>query len=151
MITLSDIQTAIAAKLTKYGHTVVANEVAQGYTKPAFFIDVLPVSVSKQNKNYETVTVGIELTYHPEIETREEMLAMSERLKDIFFYDSIPVKDRFLSADEITFDTDKITLTAYFEISFMQETGTKETEYPKMKTLHTEVNKHFTSSRTQMP
>ncbi|MCK9479703.1 MAG: hypothetical protein M0R40_09455 [Firmicutes bacterium] len=146
MITLSDIQTAIAAKLTKYGHTVVANEVSQGYTKPAFFIDVLPVSVSKQNKNYETVTVGIELTYHSEIETREEMLAMSERLKDIFFYDSIPVKDRFLSADEITFDTDKITLTAYFEISFMQETGTKETEYPKMKQLNVEVKSSYGTS-----
>ncbi|MDP4117586.1 MAG: hypothetical protein Q8873_00135 [Bacillota bacterium] len=142
MITLQDIQTAVAAKLIKNGYTVTANEVTQGFNKPTFFIDVLPVSAQLQGKFYEMVTVSVEITYHPEIETREELLRISEQMKQFFLYESVPVCDRFLSTDEMVFDTDKSALTAYFELEFMQETNITEKEYPKMKQLQTEVKQN---------
>ena len=137
MITLQDLQSAVAARLIKYGHTVTANEVTQGFNKPTFFIDVLPVSTQSQGKFYQTITVSVELAYHPETETREELLRISEILKDIFLYSSFPVNDRFLSADEIVFDIDNSALIAYFELTYMQETNTNITdkEYPKMEHL----------------
>jgi hypothetical protein len=142
MIELKDIQTAIAEKLRKNNYTVTANEVTQGFARPTFFVDVLPVSTALQGKAYEVVTVSVELTYYPEIETREEIVRMAENIKQLFLYESIPVNDRFLSIDEIIFDNENSTLFAYFELTFMQETNITEKEYPKMKNLHTEVKQN---------
>ena len=63
MITLKDIQTAVADMLKKNGYTVTANEVTQGFAAD-IFVDV-PVSTALQGKAYEMVTVSVELTYFP--------------------------------------------------------------------------------------
>ncbi len=70
------------------------------------------------------------------METKEELIVNAEKLKNIFLYTPIKVKDRFLSVNEITFDSDKSILTAYFEFEFLQETNTKTVSLPKMKTLN---------------
>ncbi len=136
MITIKDIQTAVSKLLTKNKYSVIASEVKEGFQKPACFIDVFPVSVAAENKFYELVTLGIEITYHPSMETKEELILNAEKLKNIFLYTPIKVKDRFLSVNEITFDSDKSALTAYFELEFLQETNTKTVSLPKIKTLN---------------
>jgi hypothetical protein len=45
------------------------------------------------------------------------------------------VKDRFLSVNEVIFDTDKAALVTYFEIEFYQETKADAEEIPKMENL----------------
>ena len=142
MIELKDIQPAIADVLKKNSYTVTASEVEQGFQKPTFFVDVLPVSVQIQNKYSELVTVSVELSYHPLVETREHLVEVSDSIKNMFLYTPILVCDRFLSADEILFDTDRSALVTYFELTFMQETNITEKEYPKMKNLHTEVKQN---------
>ena len=151
MITIYDIQTAIATKLIAGGYTVTASEVEQGFTKPTFFVDVLPVSVQIQNKYSELVTVSVELSYHPLTETREHLVEVSKSTKNMFLYTPIPVCDRFLSVDEILFDTDKSTLITYFELEFMQETNITEKEYPKMKNLQTEVTQNYGTATNNNP
>ena len=94
------------------------------------------MSVAAENKFYELVTLGIEISYHPLMETKEELIVNAEKLKNIFLYTPIKVKDRFLSVNEITFDSDKSVLIAYFELEFLQETNTKTVSLPKMKTLN---------------
>ncbi len=136
MITIKDIQTAVSKLLTKNKYSVIASEVKEGFQKPACFIDVFPVSVAAENKFYELVTLGIEISYHPLMETKEELILNAEKLKNIFLYTPIKVKDRFLSVNEITFDSDKSALIAYFELEFLQETNTKTASIPKMKTLN---------------
>ena len=136
MITVKDIQTAVSKLLTKNKYSVIASEVKEGFQKPACFIDVFPVSVAAENKFYELVTLGIEISYHPSMETKEELVVNAEKLKNIFLYTPIKVKDRFLSVNEITFDSDKSVLTTYFELEFLQETNTKTVSLPKMKTLN---------------
>ena len=136
MITIKDIQTAVSKLLTKNKFSVIASEVKEGFQRPACFIEVFPVSVAVENKFYELVTLGIEITYHPSMETKEELILNVEKLKNIFLYTPIKVKDRFLSVNEITFDSDKSALTAYFELEFLQETNTKTVSLPKMKTLN---------------
>ena len=136
MITIKDIQTAVSKLLTKNKYSVIASEVKEGFQKPACFIEVFPVSVAAENKFYELVTLGIEISYHPLMETKEELIINAEKLKNIFLYTPIKVKDRFLSVNEITFDSDKSALTTYFELEFLQETNTKTVSMPKMKTLN---------------
>lgn len=139
MITIKDIQTAVSKLLTKNKYSVIASEVKEGFQKPACFIEVFPVSVVAENKFYELVTLGIEISYHPSMETKEELIINAEKLKNIFLYTPIKVKDRFLSVNEITFDSDKSVLTAYFELEFLQETNTKTASMPKMRELQERV------------
>lgn len=136
MITIKDIQTAVSKLLTKNKFSVIASEIKEGFQKPTCFIEVFPVSVVAENKFYELVTLGIEISYRPLMETKEELIINAEKLKNIFLYTPIKVKDRFLSVNEITFDSDKSVLIAYFELEFLQETNTKTVSLPKMKTLN---------------
>ena len=147
MITIKDMQTAVSKLLTKNKYSVIASEVKEGFQKPACFIEVLPVSVAMENKFYELVTLGIEISYHPSMETKEELILNAEKLKNIFLYTPIKVKDRFLSVNEITFDSDKSILTAYFELEFLQEINTKTVSMPKMRELQERVvaDSHGTS------
>ena len=136
MITIKDIQTAVSKLLKKNKYSVIAAEVKEGFTKPACFIEVLPVGIEVQNKFSELVTISVEISYYPLCETKEELITNSEKLKNIFLYTPIKVKDRFLSVNEITFDSDKSVLIAYCELEFLQETKQNTTRLPKMKTLN---------------
>ena len=139
MITIKDIQTAVSKLLTKNKYSVIASEVKEGFQKPACFVDVMPVSVVTENKFYELVTLGVEISYHPAMETKEELISNAENMKNIFLYTPIKVADRYLSVNEITFDSDKSVLITYFELEFLQETNTKSAAMPKMKTLNERV------------
>lgn len=150
MIEIKDIQTAAAGILQENGYSVVASEVQEGFERPVCFIEVLPVSVTLENRFTELVTVGVEISYHPETETREELITNAENIKRIFLYAPLAVKDRFLSVNEITFDADKSALIAYFELEYLQETQTTDETLPKMKNLNERVvtESYGTSSNT---
>ena len=139
MITIKDMQSAVSKLLQKNGYSVIAAEVKEGFTKPACFVDVMPVSVTPENKFYELVTMGVEISYHPAMETKEELIVNAEKMKNTFLYTPLKVKDRYLSVNEVTFDTDKSALITYFEREFIQETNIKSAIQPKMKTLQERV------------
>lgn len=150
MITIQDVQAAVVAVLLDNGYRAVAAEVQEGFEKPACFVEVLPVSAAMENQFSERVTVGIEIAYHPAAETREELTANAEKLKYIFLYTPLAVKDRFLSVNEITFDAEKSALITYFELEYLQETEIAEKTLPKMENLNERVamKSHGTSSNT---
>lgn len=139
MIDLKDIQTAVAKLLKKNDYSVIASEVKEGFSKPACFIEVIPVNVAVQNQFSELVTDSVEISYFPAIETKEEIINTAEDFKKIFLTTPLKVGDRYLSINEITFDADKSTLLAYFELEFLQETNRKTTKTPKMKSLNESV------------
>ena len=150
MITIKDIQAAVSAVLQIGGFSVIASEVQEGFERPACFIEVLPVSVTLENQFTEIVTNSVEITYHPAIETREELIEIAGKLKRLFLYTPLQVQDRFLSINEMTFDADKSTLIAYFELEYLQETETTEETLPKMENLQERVatQSYGTSSNT---
>lgn len=147
MITIKDIQTAVGKTLTANGYTVIASEVKEGFDKPACFVDVFPVNTSVETDVREFVTDSVEISYHPAIETREELIENAEKFKNIFLYSPIEINNRFLSVNEISFDADKTVLKAYFELEFYQETDTEIKKYPLMEELEESVvtNNHGTS------
>lgn len=150
MITLQDIQAAVGSVLQQNGYSVIASEVQEGFEKPACFIEVLPVSVTLEKQFTEIVTNSVEITYHPAIETREDLIETAGKLKRLFLYTPLQVQDRFLSVNEMTFDADKSTLIAYFELEYLQETETTEETLPKMENLQERVvtQSYGTSSNT---
>lgn len=139
MITLQDIQTAVAKLLKKNDYSVIASEVKEGFSKPACFIEVMPVNVTIENQFSELVTNSVEISYFPAIETKEELIKTAEDFKKIFLYTPLKVKDRYLSINEITFDADKSSLLSYFTIEFLQETTINATRVPKMRILKESV------------
>lgn len=139
MIELIDIQTSVGKVLQANDYTVIASEVKEGFSKPCCFIEVMPESVAVENKYSELVTVSVEITYIPEIETKEEIIQTAEAFKNIFLYTPIKVKDRFLSVNELIFDTDKAALVTNFELEFYQETEMEAEEFPKMEKLNERV------------
>ena len=83
MITIKDIQSAVSKLLQKNGYSVIASEVKEGFTKPACFVDVMPVSVEIENKYSELLTVSVEISYHPAAETKEELIVNAEKLSQL--------------------------------------------------------------------
>lgn len=136
MITIKDIQTSISKLLVKNKYVAFASEIKEGFSKPACFVEVMPVSVKTESKFCELVTLGVEISYHPLTETKEELIANADKMKNIFLYTPIKVDDRYLSVNEISFDSDKSALITYFEIEYLQEAKQKNTNTPKMKILN---------------
>lgn len=135
MITIQELQSAITKVLTDNGNTVTANEIDDGFQKPTFFIDLFTNGTEIQNQFSELVNVGAQLKYVPEIETREECILKSEQIKSMLLNAPLPVSDRFLSIDDITFDLDNSNLIAYFELEFLQERNMPQKEYEKIKSI----------------
>lgn len=81
----------------------------------------------------------MEITYFPETETKEELLNTAQKFKETFLYKPIKVKDRFLSANEITFDVDKSALVCFFELEFIQETNASSSVKDVMENLKERV------------
>lgn len=139
MIKIIDIETAVSGVLKCKGFDVFASEVKEGYKRPCCFIEVLPVSVTLENPYSEIVTDSVEITYFPETETKEELLNTAQKFKETFLYKPIKVKDRFLSANEITFDVDKSALVCFFELEFIQETNASSSVKEVMENLNERV------------
>ena len=148
MITLKDIETAVAERLKSAGFTVTAAEVVEGFDKPTFFIDIFQNSVKAENPFMEFVNVGVELRYFPATETREALVVMADELRDLLTATSLAVGDRFLSVFEITFDTDATALLAYFELEFMRETAASaaQRDFEKMQNLQIGVKVSYGTS-----
>lgn len=108
--------------LTANGFNVVANEVDEGFSKPAAFVTVYPSSSKLQlcGGATEEVTDSIEIQYISAVETVEDCIDAANRIKRIFLYAPFDIADRHLTIDEIEFDIEKTVLYVYFEISFIQ-------------------------------
>jgi hypothetical protein len=146
MITLHDVETAVAALLKSAGHTVTANEIAEGFDKPTFFINIFQNGVLRENPFMELVSVGIELKYFPDTETREMLVTTADALRELLTAAPLAVGDRFLSIAEILFDTEDGVLLAYFELEFMRETAAAPSANEKIQNLEIEVRQSGTST-----
>lgn len=136
MITEKDIQKRLAEILTENGFNVMANEVNEGFNKPAVFVSVYPASVKLLacGGATEEVTDTIEIQYISDVETVEDCINAANRIKRIFLYAPFDIADRHLTIEEIEFDIEKQVLYVYFEISFIQPVDNTE-EYESMKNI----------------
>lgn len=131
-----DILKAIATKLSDNGFYVVADDVREGFRKPAVFVGCYPSEIMRLPGNRERVTDTVEITYHPAEQTRIQCMNAANRLRDIFLYSNLTVKERVFSLEDISFDVDSKTciLTCDFEIVYEQFMPDDE-EYEDMEEM----------------
>jgi hypothetical protein len=135
LITLHDIEAAIADSLKGAGHTVTAAETPEGFLTPTFFINIFQNGANAETQYIELVNAGVELRYFPDAETREALVTMADSLGDLLMSTPLAVKDRFLTINELTFDIDPPALLSYFELEFYRETAANEKEYAPIQNL----------------
>lgn len=136
MITEKDIQTRVGEMLTYNGFNVVANEVNEGFDKPAVFVSVYPASVKLLacGGATEEVTDTIEIQYISDVETVEDCINTANKIKQLFLYSPFDIQDRHITIDEIEFEIEKTVLYVYFEISLIQAVDKME-EFEEMNEL----------------
>lgn len=133
MITEKDIQTRVGEILTDNGFNVVANEVDEGFDKPAVFVTVYPAGAKLQacGGATEELTDTVEIQYISAVETVEDCIDTANKIKRLFLYSPFDIQNRRITIQEIEFDIEKQVLYAYFDISFIQPVDT-DTEYEEM-------------------
>ena len=115
---ITEIKTAINNRIIENGGKVYSNETDEGYDKPAFFVEIVPIGITRISPVYEEVELRVELHCESAVETEEECLKMSEKI-DGWFATPIPVGDRMLKPpEEIQHTTDDdITLYSSFDLT----------------------------------
>lgn len=122
-----------ATKLRIYG-----NEVKEGFQRPCFFVQVLPVQDQIESANLERRLITVIIHYFSEHGTDPENLTMADTLRQTFGM-IISAGGRKLTRGEARTDTVDGVLQFKFDLSFYDEpagAGTKE-PYDLMKVLKT--------------
>ena len=134
MITEKDIKTRLSEILTDNGFNVVAEEIREGFDKPAVFVTVFPASAEKLSSGgaTEQITDSVEIKYIPADETVEACIDAANTMKRLFYYSTFDIQDRHLTVEQIEFEIEKTILYVYFDISFIQLVETDE-EYDTMQ------------------
>jgi len=117
-VKITEIKTAINNRIIANGGRVYSNETDEGYDKPAFFVEVIPITRTRISPVYEEVGMRVEIHYEPSVETEEECLQTAEKI-DSWFATPIPIGDRKIKPpEEIQHTTDDdTTLYSEFAIS----------------------------------
>lgn len=136
MITEKDIQKRLAEILTGNGFNVVASEVDEGFDKSAVFVMVYPSSTKLLTCGgaTEEMTVTVEIQYISALETVEDCIDATNKIKQIFLYKSFDIQDRHITVDEMEFEIEKTVLYVYFEISLIQAVDNAE-DFEEIKDL----------------
>jgi hypothetical protein len=101
MIKLTDIYSSVNALLNskyptykRYGH-----EVTEGFSKPSFFVDLIPKIGSNEGINYKSYAYTIMITYFQSKVDEIDNLTKADEIKELFGYmmtvgtRKIPIKD----------------------------------------------------------
>ena len=142
-MTIKQIKKAINNVLIQNGCDVYSSETEDGFKKPAYFVDVFPISRDRTNSFYEEIKLSVEIQYEPLIETVEECI---ERADDILKWFTVPIEaeERKITAYNSEFSTDDTVLYATFDIEFMQLIGDSIPDIEDMEILKIQegVNKN---------
>ena len=108
----------------------------EGFNKPAVFVSVFPADAKLLSCGGagEEVTDSIEIKYISALETVEDCIDASHRIKELFLYQTFDIADRHLTVEEMEFDIEKTALYVYFDITFIQAVDRIE-EYEDMSEL----------------
>ncbi|MDF2546143.1 MAG: hypothetical protein K0R93_1041 [Anaerosolibacter sp.] len=117
---LTDIKTAIVDRLKEKipGVRVVAEEVEQGFKKPAFFVKVILISSERVNSYQTARSIMIMIRYHSETEKENENLAMSDTLERAF-KSTLRVDDRRLTIENVDSEIIDKVLHFRFDIHYI--------------------------------
>lgn len=69
---------------TATGHRVYGNEVKEGFKRPSFFVQYLPVQDRLESAHLERRLITVAITYFSDTGSDVENLTMADKLKEVF-------------------------------------------------------------------
>ena len=143
-MTIKDIKTAINGRITENGGRVYASEIKEGYEKPAFFVAVTPLRVTRISPVYDDIEMSVQLHYESSTETEAECIDTANSVNE-WFAEPIKVGERFVKPpDEISHTIDDSTVL-YSEFTINTTVIHNESSYseeiPKMENLELKIKK----------
>lgn len=119
-MTLADIKKAISTILKENFPTIkrYPPEVKEGFKKPSFFIELLPIMREKQGKYHYFRKVTVLIRYFSESETELENLKMQDQLEELFSQ-VLKVNDRIITLEEVEGRIIDEVLQLQFDISYV--------------------------------
>lgn len=112
------------------------NSVRSGFNKPAFFVQLLPITEDAYN-NYAEKLVIVNIHYFSDKKTDIDILSMLDGLNSVFV-NSIAINDRTLTIGEKRYTVDDNVLQFKFTLDFVDELGLSEEQYETMEELYLE-------------
>ncbi len=132
----TDLQKAVVKRLKDNGFNVVADDVKEGFDRPAIFVGSYPSDITRLCGGLERVTDVVSMIYYPKVETRVQCMLAANRIRNLFMYRTLDVADRQFTVEELTNDIDDDNvLTAEFELTYEQPIPDDE-EYEAMENLY---------------
>ncbi|PRR70918.1 phage tail terminator family protein [Clostridium thermopalmarium] len=120
MLKYNDIRDAFTLKLSeKYPKINIYDEkIQQGFESPAFFVQLIPGSSTRESKNVKSRFLLVDIQYFPkEVNSTEEVLNMADDLEDMF-KGHISIKNRNIKLDNTQYQSinDGIGIVLHFQV-----------------------------------
>lgn len=119
MLSIVDIKKAIVTKLKTFGINIVASDIRSGFKKPAFFVQVIPIS-EDTGSDITINTLVINIHYFSEDKTDLDNLKMIDKLKKVFI-NKLEINDRTVTISDKRYDIDDNVLQFMFDIRYTEE------------------------------
>lgn len=105
MIQRTDIYTAVNLLLkSKYpAYKTYGHEVTEGYTKPSFFVELIPRKISNDSINFKKYAYTIMITYFQKTADEIDNLKKVDEIQELFGY-KIRVKEELFNITDFTYD-----------------------------------------------
>lgn len=99
---LTDIKKAINTLLeTNFpGHKIYADDIKEGFSRPCFFVELLPISRDNEGNGLYSRRVSVIINYFSRDKTSLENIKMQDQLEEIFGQ-TLTVGDRVVTINNI--------------------------------------------------
>lgn len=140
MITLINIKKSINQVLKANFSDIKlhAGEVKEGFARPSFFTQIIPISFNYDTTNYSSNKLMIVINYFSKNETELENLKMIDRLKKAYGM-VLKVNDRYITLRDIRTDITDGVLQFKFDSNFFDGVEITKEEYEIMQELNMNV------------
>ena len=138
MISLVSIKKAIVSKLKKIGIPIISSDIRSGFAKPAFFVQLMPISNDSYN-GYQERIITVNIHYFSEDKTDLDNLKMDDKLNSLFVT-TLKVNELSLPIYEKRSEIDDNILQFKFDLRFTECTpipiDEEVEEYENMEELY---------------
>lgn len=141
MAKLSELNKAVNSVL-KSGfplYKIYAGEVTEGFQRPSFFTQVIPMAMDYETVNYKSNRLMVVITFFNESDTELENIKMFDSLVDLFGR-TLNVGSRYLSLKNIRFSNADGAPQFRFDLDYWSQLE-KEEKHELMKELEIKTEK----------
>lgn len=141
MTELAELNKAVNTKLKNRfpNHRIYAGEVTEGFQRPSFFTQIIPLRMDYETKNYKSNRLMVSITYFNERDTEIENILMYDNLIDVFGQ-ILQVGNRHLKLWNIRQSNTDGVLQLRFDLDYWSQLE-KEEKHELMKELEIKTEK----------